>query len=100
MKKKFILGNVLAHLTSMTLTFDTNINRVRLLSRMNVWTNYEEGRSKRSRVLIGNEMVTEGQTYRQTDNIPTDMCKAICPLRRTDLCKAICPLFFEVGHNN
>ena len=87
MKKKFILGNFLAHLTSMTLTFDTKINRVRLLSRMNVWTNYEKGRSKRSRVIARKRNGYRG-TDLQTDNIPTDMCKAICPL------------FFEVGHNN
>ena len=91
MKKKFILANVLAHLTSMTLTFDTKITRVRLLSRMNVWTKFEEGRSKRSRVIDRKRKGyrrTDLQTDRQTDNRPTDMCKAICPL------------FFEVGHNN
>jgi len=71
MKKKFILGNVLAHLTSMTLTFDTNINRVRLLSRMNVWTNYEEGRSKRSRVIDRKRNGYRG-TDLQTDRQHTD----------------------------
>ena len=30
-------------------------------------------------LLIGNEKVTDGLTYRQTD-LQTDMCKAICPL--------------------
>ena len=37
---------VLEHLTMVTLTFDLKINRVQLLHRTNVWTKFEEGRSR------------------------------------------------------
>ena len=42
---------VLEHLTLMTLTFEPEINRVHLLPRMDVQTKFEEGRSRRSRVI-------------------------------------------------
>ena len=58
---------------------DPKTNRVPLLPRMNVRTKFEE-----FELLIGNEKVTDGQTYQPTD-------------RPTDMCKAICPLFFEGG---
>jgi len=53
---------------------------------MDVWTMYEEGRSRWSGVID-----RKRKSYRQTDrqtNQPTDMCKAICPL------------FFKGGHKN
>jgi len=73
---------VLEHLTPVTLTFDPKINRIPLLSRMEVWTKFEEGRSRRSRVIDRKQ-----KGYRCTDR-PTDMCKPICTLP------------FEGGHNN
>ena len=59
MKKKFILGNcylnkaemVLTHFTPVALTFDLKNNRVHLLPRMDVWTKFEEGSSRCSRVI-------------------------------------------------
>ena len=63
---------VLVHLT--LVTFDPKINRVPLLPRTDVWTKFEEGRSRRSRVI---DWKRNG--YRRTD-ILTDMYKAICPL--------------------
>ena len=47
---KLLIGNGLVHLTRLTLTFDPQINRILLLPRMDVWTEFEEGRSRRSRV--------------------------------------------------
>ena len=47
---KLLIGNGLVHLTRVTLTFDPQINRIHLLPRMDVWTEFEEGRSRRSRV--------------------------------------------------
>jgi len=41
---------------------------------MDVWTKFEEGRLRRSRVI---DWTWKG--YRRTDQ-PTDMCKAVCPL--------------------
>ena len=51
MKKKFILGN--CYINNLFGTFDPGdhdpkINRVPLLPRMDVWTKFEEGRSRRS----------------------------------------------------
>ena len=69
---------VLTHLTPVTLTFDpVTPNRVPLLSRADVWTNFEEGRSRRSQVI---DQKRKGY-------------------RRTYMYKAICPLFFKGGHN-
>jgi len=48
---------------------------------MDVWTKFEEGRSRVLELLMGNNKVTNGQTDKQTD-----------------MCKAICPPFFEEGH--
>jgi len=57
MKKKFILGFFLLkqsdmvlthHLTPVTLTFDPKINRFPMLPMMDVWTKFEEGRSRHS----------------------------------------------------
>jgi len=42
---------VLAHLKLVTLIFDPTINRIPLLPRMDVWTKFEEGRSRRYRVI-------------------------------------------------
>ena len=50
------------------------IKWVHLLSKMDVWTKFEKGRSRRSGVI---DQKRNG--YRLTDR-PTDMCKAICPL--------------------
>ena len=50
------------HLTPVTLTFDPKINRVHLLSRMDVWTKFEEDRSRCSRVT---DQKRKG--YKQTD---------------------------------
>ena len=53
---------VLEHLTPVTLTFDPKINRIPLLSRMEVWTKFEEGRSRCSRVIDRKQ-----KGYRRTD---------------------------------
>ena len=50
------------------------IKWVHLLTKMDVWTKFEKGRSRRSGVI---DQKRNG--YRLTDR-PTDMCKAICPL--------------------
>ena len=50
------------------------IKWVHLLIKMDVWTKFEKGRSRRSGVI---DQKRKG--YRLTDR-PTDMCKAICPL--------------------
>jgi len=50
---------VLEHLT---LTFDPEIIRIPLLTRMIVWTKFEEGRSRCSRVIDRKQ-----KGYRQTD---------------------------------
>ena len=65
---------------------DPKINRVLLLPRASVWTKFEEGRSRHSRV-IDRKRKGYRWTNRQTD-LPTNMYKAICPL------------FFEGGHKN
>ena len=39
---------VLEHLTLVTMTFDPKINGVPLLPRMDVWTKFEDGRSRHS----------------------------------------------------
>jgi len=62
----------------------TPINRVPKLPTKDVWTKFEEGRSRGQgvlKLLIGKEKVTDRQTDRQTD-----------------MCKAICPLFYKGGH--
>ena len=48
---EFLIGNVLAHLTPVTLTFDPKINRIPLLPETDVWTKIEEGRSRLSPVI-------------------------------------------------
>jgi len=73
MKKKFILGNYYLNNLKQFVTFDPGdldlcpsdpkINRVPLLPRMDVWTNFEEGRSGVLELLIRNEKVTDGLTY-------------------------------------
>ena len=42
---------VLTHLTPVTLTFDPVIYRVHMLPKMYVWTKFEKGRLRRSRVI-------------------------------------------------
>ena len=72
---------ILAHLTAVALIFDsvTKITRVPLLPRMNVWTKFEEGRSRHSWVIDQKQ-----KGYMRT-NQSTD--------------RPTCPLFFEGGHN-
>ena len=48
----------------MTLTFDPSIDRVYLLPKMDVWTKFEEGRSRRSCVINRKQKV-----YRPTDRL-------------------------------
>ena len=73
---------VLTYLTLVTLTFDPVIPKsINLLPRTDVLAKFEEGRSRRFRVI---DRKRKGDRW--TDQ-PTDMCKAICPL------------FFERGHN-
>ena len=92
MKKKFILGNCYLndriwfwHIWPQwpwSLTQWPRIDRVPVLPRTDVWTKFEEGRSRHSRVID-----RKRKGYRRT-NLPTDKCKA----------KYI-PLFFEGRHN-
>ena len=42
---------VLEHLTLVTLPSDPEINRMFMLPSMDVWTKFEEGRSRRSLVI-------------------------------------------------
>ena len=66
---------------------DPNSYRVHLLHRMNVWTKFEEGGSRRSRVID-----PKRKSYRRTD-LQTD--------RQTDLhAQSNMPLFFKGGHTN
>ena len=51
----------------------SDTNRVPLLARLDVWTKFEEGTSRRSSVIDCNR-----KGYRRTDQ-PTDMHKAIWP---------------------
>ena len=65
---------------SETGTFETNdpkINKVHLLHRMNVWTKFEEGRLRHSRVINRKQKGYRGRTDRQTDQ-PT-CAKQLCP---------------------
>ena len=62
-----------------------NINRVPLLPQPEVWTKFEKGWSRHSRVIDWKR-----KDFRRT-GIQTDRD------RPTDMCKAICPLFFEGG---
>ena len=62
---------------------DPKINSVHLLPRTDVWTKFEEGRSRHSRVI---DLKPKG--YRRT-NLQTH--------KLTNMCKAICTLFFERG---
>ena len=57
-------------------------------TRMDLWTKFEEGRSRRCWVIDQKwkEKVTDGP------DLLTD--------RPPNMCKAKCPLFFEGGHNN
>ena len=60
---------------------DPKINRVPLLPRTDVWTKFEECRSRRSWVID-----QKWKGYRRTDYRP--------------ICAKQSPLFFEGGHNN
>jgi len=76
--------------------------------RTDVWTKFEEGRSKRSRVIDRKRKGYRQRnrpTDRQTDqpiDRPTDRPidrPTVRQDRPTDMYTAICPLFFEGGHN-
>jgi len=56
-----------------TLTVSPKINRVPLLPRMDMWTKFEEGRSRHSRVI------DQTQGYRQTDrHVQRNICLLFC----------------------
>ena len=75
MKKKFISGN--CYLNNLKCFWNIwpwwpwplTPKSMRLLPNMHVLTKFDEGRSRRSRVIDWNEKVTDGQTDRQSNNI-------------------------------
>ena len=65
---EIVTYTVLAHLTLVTLTFDSSIKRVPLLYRMDVWDKFEEGRSRRSRVIDRKKLQPDRPTNRHVQS--------------------------------
>ena len=90
------------------------INRVLLLARTDVWSKFEEGRSRSSRVIDRKQFwhiwqwwpLTQwpqnGQSMKKVGQGVLELLIGNEKVTdgQTDICKAICPLFFEVRHNN